>query len=390
VTKHRADLTKGSVLPSTWTSALMEFAGVMVSPNFAVTQVGTSANVLVSAGVGNDQVSIGINGRWRYITAPTAAAAVPVSANTYDVFVTAADNDLSQVDPADNTNYGFLLSVQTPPTVPGTALYRRVATVTTDGTKITRIDSLLPPLSTIGQGIHMADVYASRPAASAVPNGVKFFATDKQMEWQCVAGAWVLTNVIPTQVRQTSNDGIVAFPSGPIDGMEVEFVLDKFRTGPRVWRFRYRTGATAYDASPISQWEFVGGDPLFDRITTLENLTSPTWGDLTTAGPLVIVPVPGTYVIKFGAMDLVDATAITAIVKLTVAINAVAQTNAAVEHHTINPTTVGAGDFPTGGVLMGHLRASVGAGFEVRLKYGNQVNQAFYSARWLRVTPTGA
>ena len=144
MTKHRSDLTKGSPLPSTWVNSLMEFMGAMASPNLAVTKA-AATTVQIVAGTGNDQVAVAINGRWRYNTATVGPVSVPGTGAkaTFDAFVTAADNDFTAADPADSTNYGFGLAVLAQGNTPGTALYRRVATVEWDGVQVARINSLL-------------------------------------------------------------------------------------------------------------------------------------------------------------------------------------------------------------------------------------------------------
>lgn len=58
----------------------------------------------------------------------------------------------------------------------------------------------------------MSGSYSGRPAASTALNGVRYFATDKRMEFECIAGAWVLVGALETQVLAG-----VALPSSPID-----------------------------------------------------------------------------------------------------------------------------------------------------------------------------
>lgn len=154
MSKHRNDLTRGSKLPSTWVNALMEFVGSQ-SANFAVTQAFTpSTGIQVSAGTGNDQVAIAIAGKWRFNTATVSATHPGGAAGTYDAYVTAYDNDLSAVDPADATNYGFGLVIRArssgnpspPPASGATALSRRVARVDWDGSNITDVTAVPPEL----------------------------------------------------------------------------------------------------------------------------------------------------------------------------------------------------------------------------------------------------
>jgi hypothetical protein len=140
VSKHRTDLTKGLPLPSTWVNSLMEFVSTL-SANLVVSRANNNT-VQVVAGTANDQVIVGIMGRWRYNTATVQATHPGGAAGTYDVYVTAADNDFSAADPADSTNYAFGLAVRATGSPPATALYRKVATLDWDGGQITGITPL--------------------------------------------------------------------------------------------------------------------------------------------------------------------------------------------------------------------------------------------------------
>src|SRR4051794_26179942 len=64
----------------------------------------------------------------------------------------------------------------------------------------------------------IADLYAARPPAAASLNDLRFFATDKWMEWQCIAGAWVLVSVGAPEVS--------ALPTSAIDQQECVLILD--------------------------------------------------------------------------------------------------------------------------------------------------------------------
>jgi hypothetical protein len=133
--KHRSDLTKGSILPSTWVNAFMEFVSTM-SANLRLTKA-SATTVSIVAGTDNDQASVGIDGRWRYNTATLTATHPGGAAGTYDVYVTAADNDFSLADPADATNYSFGLQIRAVGSPPATALSRKIGTVAWDGAQIT-------------------------------------------------------------------------------------------------------------------------------------------------------------------------------------------------------------------------------------------------------------
>jgi microcystin-dependent protein len=141
MSKHRA-LVYGQPVPQSFLDAMQEFLGCMASPNLDLTMVPGSANqIQIVAGTGSNQVSLGIDGLWRYISATTLTT-VSGGAGTYDVFVTTTDNSFA-VNPSppppelDSTNYAFVLA--TPllqGNVPGVAHYRKVGEVIFDGTRI--------------------------------------------------------------------------------------------------------------------------------------------------------------------------------------------------------------------------------------------------------------
>lgn len=137
MSRHRTDLTKGTLLPSTWVNAIMEFLGTQAS-NFVLEQ-STATQVRVVASADNGQVALAINGKWRYITATITASHPGGAAGTYDVFATASANDFSAADPADNTNYTFGLQILAQGSTPATAQYRKVGEVRWDGSAITAL-----------------------------------------------------------------------------------------------------------------------------------------------------------------------------------------------------------------------------------------------------------
>jgi hypothetical protein len=142
------------------------------------------------------------------------------------------------------------------------------------------------------------DLYDNRPVASSALNGVRFFASDKMMEWICSGGAWVLLNVLAPDVS--------ILPSSPIDQQECQYVSDAAR-GIK-WHLRYRAGS-----SSAYKWEFVGGTYLHvESINTgvLSNtgFTSYAAGG---GGIAITVPLAGDYEIEIGcaayATSSVDA-----------------------------------------------------------------------------------
>lgn len=90
-----------------------------------------------------------------------------------------------------------------------------------------------------------------------------------------------------------------SLPSTPADGQEFYYVADA--TNGVVWQLRYRSAS--------GKWEFVGGAPLSSEVPANQGTTSTSFANLTTAGPLIALPLPGTYVADFGALIAPAATA---------------------------------------------------------------------------------
>lgn len=137
-------------------------------------------------------------------------------------------------------------------------------------------------------GAQMADVYANRPAASAALNGLTFFATDKLMLWECVAGAWVLVVAYAPLVA--------ALPPNPIDGQECLYQADA--ANGINWRLRYNAGSAS-----AHKWEAGGASlPLFSEIVTDEALpVGGGWRNFPTVGPSVTPPLAGDYFTQVSA-----------------------------------------------------------------------------------------
>lgn len=143
MTRH-FDATRGLPLPEYALDALFDLVSTYVSPNFKVALLNPTT-VQVAASTENDVVTIAVQGRIRYrTTAVQAAMPGTPGAGTYDVYVTGSDNSYSnspQPD-TDNTVYDFGLEIRTSGT-PATDIYRKVATVTWNGTAITGVTQLV-------------------------------------------------------------------------------------------------------------------------------------------------------------------------------------------------------------------------------------------------------
>jgi hypothetical protein len=167
VTQYR-NLNYGDRLPETWLDAIQEYISTYASPNFVITSP-TSTTVKVVAGTDNDQVAIGINGRWRYAVADVTAAHPGGGAATYDIYVTGSDNSFSGGEPeTDSTTYAFGLAIRALASPPATALYRKVGQLVWDGASITSVTQTVgaPQLSAV-----TTDLTARNGAATQVKIG---------------------------------------------------------------------------------------------------------------------------------------------------------------------------------------------------------------------------
>ena len=85
-----------------------------------------------------------------------------------------------------------------------------------------------------------------------------------------------------------------SLPGSPADGQE--YVLVDSTTNPN-WslRFRYNAGSANTD-----KWEYMGGTPITAEVTTDESTASTTYAALTTAGPSIVIPRAGVWLISLG------------------------------------------------------------------------------------------
>lgn len=148
--RHRDDLTRGIPLPSTWVNALMRLVGSQAT-NVAVGALTSTAVYVYPADVGPDVggwVMLSIGGKWRWVQNSVNAAHPGGAAGRYNVWAATAENDLTGVDPADSTDYGFSLVIRTvasgPPAASGATAYSRlIALCDWDGAAITALYPLI-------------------------------------------------------------------------------------------------------------------------------------------------------------------------------------------------------------------------------------------------------
>lgn len=144
-------LNDGSVAVEAFFDATQEMlSGLAV--NFTLARL-NATTLRVAAGSGHDQVSLAIAGQYRYVTAPVDRAMVGGSAGTYDVYATAAANQVGTNAPPSN-NYAFALAiVATGGTPSGVDIYRLVGQLVWDGAAITSVKQLAASVS----GVRLTD-----------------------------------------------------------------------------------------------------------------------------------------------------------------------------------------------------------------------------------------
>jgi microcystin-dependent protein len=199
MSKHR-HILQGAPLPQDYLEALEEFLSVLAG-NFVLSLASPTA-VQVVAGADNAQVSLGISGKWRYVSTTQNAAHPGGTAGDYNVWATATANSFTSnpsppPNELDNTDYGFHLQILPTASTPTAPLYRRVGICTWDGAAITDVrqivgNSFLPKhavthnpnggdvldYQAIAELMHMVGTLAARPPASAANEGMVYLATD--------------------------------------------------------------------------------------------------------------------------------------------------------------------------------------------------------------------
>jgi hypothetical protein len=266
------DLNTGDRLPTQFLDQVQEVTGTYVSPNFQLDLLNTTTLRLL-AGVGNDQVGVMINGRWRYNQLTVTTAHPGGSAGAYDVYVTATDNvflNPGQVVEVDSTNYAFGLSIKPVGTTPTTTLWRKVGGVYWNGTAITRYwvfgvqnDTVRTPAT-----------YSSLPD-TAVP------------VWDATNKTWVVKRNLPRLITDVVSPGYT-----PSDGDLVEFSYQAYTDHSILWKLRYKAD------NPSRKWQAEGAPPVYRNGTgSGSSLSAVTVSALT-----MPIPAPGEYLVRLSAV----------------------------------------------------------------------------------------
>jgi hypothetical protein len=82
---------------------------------------------------------------------------------------------------------------------------------------------------------------------------------------------------------------VTALPGSPLDGQEVYYVADA--TNGVNWHLRY--------TAAITKWVLVGGQPLQVYDVNQVTRASASFGDFSTAGPSLTIPLAGDYMVEW-------------------------------------------------------------------------------------------
>jgi len=137
---------------------------------------------------------------------------------------------------------------------------------------------------------------------NAIPKDIAGVATDKVPVYD--GSDWVAQKILNAQIDSAAAIALsklainpsptpaTSLPGSPVDG-QIAILTDSLTVPTYSWMFRYDTGLTT-DA-----WTYLGGSPVMAHVQTTESRGS-TYGDLTTPGPAVAVPVGGVYDVRWG------------------------------------------------------------------------------------------
>lgn len=137
---------RDDVMPSWWANSIQKFLAVQTA-NFVIRRkAGVPTTIEVAAGADDKAAVIAVDGKWRWNEATVSRAHPGGGAGTYDIFVTAAANDITNSpDPgSDHTSYAFGLAIvahnATPAVVAGVVdIFDKVGELTWDGAQVASI-----------------------------------------------------------------------------------------------------------------------------------------------------------------------------------------------------------------------------------------------------------
>lgn len=170
-----------------------------------------------------------------------------------------------------------------------------------------------------------------------------------------------------------------SLPSSPVDGDEILYVAES--TNRTLWHLRYDAAETT-----TYKWKFVGGFPLFakrDPNGTIAASGGNAWTNLAAsdvAGPSVVLPLAGFYLMEFGAQ--IDAPVDGSVAQVGVSAQGFDPANEdTASNANVRTVSVSGSRDP--------LIAAIAAGTSMRLMYraGTGTGTATYGKRWIKGTP---
>lgn len=320
MSKHR-QIFYQQPIPQDFLDALQEFIGTL-STNFSISQAsGTSIQVV--AGAGSAQVSLGISGLWRYISATATAAHPGGAAGTYDVYAVASANSFTaggSSGETDNTDYSFGLQILTSGATPtgnysGRAItaYRKVGQVIWDGSQITSVQSSLfqsmpvdattntASLRTLGPGAQQAAAGNMLTglvwAEGVVPgHGVGDVQTDPQLALKVALSAGLILSVQPGYALIQGDDSSVQglYQARQAGSTTLTLTTGRPTTNPRVDAIVARWNDPAFTTRTPVGLEYVqvvGNERAGTTLATLDGAPGQTNGPALPGSALVIAYV---------------------------------------------------------------------------------------------------
>lgn len=162
---------------------------------------------------------------------------------------------------------------------------------------------------------------------------------------------------------------VTTLPATPVDGQECNYLADA--TAGVIWHFVYRSAS--------GRWHHTGGPPLFAKVGSAETRSSSVYGDLTTVGPSLTVPLAGDYNVDIGFGGTSGAAANDALMSAAMGAVAAIDADAARANATSNYTSV----------TESALKVGLAAGAAIVAKYlsADGASASGFRDRWMKVTP---
>lgn len=250
-----------------WGSVASE--GVLSGGSYNVTTTGSGLGLSVAASTGDGAIVQGdsVTGQGKYFVPPSSGALSVICA-TADA--TNPRNDLVVLEVKDDAHDASGLNLARV----------RIVTGTPNGS------------AAVGDG-------PGTNGAAALPSSCLLLAT------VCVAAG--ASTIAANRIRDRRNwsGGVPTFetslPTPAANGQEIYYRADS--TNGRIWHLRYRDQANG--GSATYPWEYIGGSALTSNVKDggigdNESTNSTTYTALTTAGPVVTLPLAGDYEVTIG------------------------------------------------------------------------------------------